>query len=155
MLSPGISRACRVIPGVPISCLFFSQDFDINVKDQDSQTSRCDELRNLGQRVSAFTGGLKGLGSLPRRLVQACCSMGGWESRRGVGWRVWGVVTGVLCPAGGMGEKDKPMQEIIRQKCADPWRKSLQADRLWTSAALAARNLATVKSGSESSPRQL
>lgn len=69
ILSPGISRACRVIPGVPISCLFFPQDFDINVKDQDSQTSRCDGLRNLGQRVSAFNGGLKGLGSLPRRLV--------------------------------------------------------------------------------------
>ena len=69
ILSLGISRACRVIQGVPISCLFFSQDLDINVKDQDSQTSRCDGLRNLGQRVSAFTGGLKGLGSLPRRLV--------------------------------------------------------------------------------------
>ena len=67
--TPGISRICRVIPGVPISCLFFPQDFDINVKDQDSQTSRCDRLRNLGQRISAFNGGLKGLGSLPRRLV--------------------------------------------------------------------------------------
>lgn len=104
----------------------FSQDFNINVKDQDSQTSRCDGLRNLGQSLNIHwrTEG-------PGEPAQEAC-LGllfyGWAGSLDGGWGGgvgWGCDCGVSCPAGGWGEKDKPMQEIIRQKCADPWRRSL------------------------------